>query len=315
MSKRRSNRFKSEGKIIEDQDKINGKGKTVEKDILSDEDVPLSVTKANLVAENSKDAITLQPVVIQETDKQIESDLTTKSIPNDKDKFSNDNLCKDQEKKVVEMIEESKPSGQIEKVVVNKKRSKIKIPKELPPPKEPPAKRGRKKKLLLPAAAPPSPPPEQIKDLPSIIENDTEKLVDSGGNENKPNDENHVIIQESITNVEEQNTPKTIECEKKDDEKFDQNEVEESSIKENNISNENIKASDDKKSTVENSENADTSSQVKKKRKRRKNELAAIVADQLLESFKEVDKSRIDDLKMLENLAYEKSEDLLLTGK
>ncbi|XP_037914581.1 uncharacterized protein LOC119653732 isoform X2 [Hermetia illucens] len=49
-------------------------------------------------------------------------------------------------------------------------------------------------------------------------------------------------------------------------------------------------------------------------RRRRKNELAAIVADQLLESFKEVDKSRIDELKKLENLAYEKSDDLYITG-
>uniref|UniRef100_T1GCM4 Uncharacterized protein n=1 Tax=Megaselia scalaris TaxID=36166 RepID=T1GCM4_MEGSC len=65
---------------------------------------------------------------------------------------------------------------------------------------------------------------------------------------------------------------------------------------------------------TENTEIISGEAQVKKKRKRRKNELAAIVADQLLESFKEVDKSRIDDLKMLENLAYEKSEDLLLTG-
>lgn len=52
----------------------------------------------------------------------------------------------------------------------------------------------------------------------------------------------------------------------------------------------------------------------KKPRRRRKNELASIVADQLMESFKETDKSRIDDLKRLEELAYEKSEDLLLTG-
>uniref|UniRef100_A0A1A9W913 C2H2-type domain-containing protein n=1 Tax=Glossina brevipalpis TaxID=37001 RepID=A0A1A9W913_9MUSC len=51
----------------------------------------------------------------------------------------------------------------------------------------------------------------------------------------------------------------------------------------------------------------------KKQRRRRKNELAAIVADQLLESFK-IDKARRDNLKKLENLAYEKSEDLLLTG-
>ncbi|XP_036344321.1 uncharacterized protein LOC118753546, partial [Rhagoletis pomonella] len=51
----------------------------------------------------------------------------------------------------------------------------------------------------------------------------------------------------------------------------------------------------------------------KKQRRRRKNELAAIVADQLLESFK-IDKTRRDNLKRLENLAYEKSEDLFVTG-
>uniref|UniRef100_W8AD72 C2H2-type domain-containing protein n=1 Tax=Ceratitis capitata TaxID=7213 RepID=W8AD72_CERCA len=51
----------------------------------------------------------------------------------------------------------------------------------------------------------------------------------------------------------------------------------------------------------------------KKQRRRRKNELAAIVADQLLESFK-IDKARRDNLKKLENLAYEKSEDLFVTG-
>lgn len=51
----------------------------------------------------------------------------------------------------------------------------------------------------------------------------------------------------------------------------------------------------------------------KKQRRRRKNELAAIVADQLLESFK-IDKTRRDNLKKLENLAYEKSEDLFVTG-
>ncbi|XP_059619831.1 uncharacterized protein LOC132263853 [Phlebotomus argentipes] len=39
-----------------------------------------------------------------------------------------------------------------------------------------------------------------------------------------------------------------------------------------------------------------------KPRKKRKNELAAIIADQLMESFKEVDKSRIDELKILHDL-------------
>lgn len=42
---------------------------------------------------------------------------------------------------------------------------------------------------------------------------------------------------------------------------------------------------------------------VQKPRKKRKNELAAIIADQLLESFKEVDKSRIDELKILHDLS------------
>uniref|UniRef100_A0A0E4G875 C2H2-type domain-containing protein n=1 Tax=Anopheles gambiae TaxID=7165 RepID=A0A0E4G875_ANOGA len=40
-------------------------------------------------------------------------------------------------------------------------------------------------------------------------------------------------------------------------------------------------------------------------RKRRKNELASILSDQLLESFKEVDKSRLDDLKLLHDLTCE----------
>uniref|UniRef100_A0A182ND88 C2H2-type domain-containing protein n=1 Tax=Anopheles dirus TaxID=7168 RepID=A0A182ND88_9DIPT len=40
-------------------------------------------------------------------------------------------------------------------------------------------------------------------------------------------------------------------------------------------------------------------------RKRRKNELASILSDQLLESFKEVDKSRLNDLKLLHDLTCE----------
>ncbi|XP_050072618.1 uncharacterized protein LOC126560703 [Anopheles maculipalpis] len=51
----------------------------------------------------------------------------------------------------------------------------------------------------------------------------------------------------------------------------------------------------------------DQQKQVSKKivRKRRKNELASILSDQLLESFKEVDKSRLDDLKLLHDLTCE----------
>lgn len=45
-----------------------------------------------------------------------------------------------------------------------------------------------------------------------------------------------------------------------------------------------------------------------KARKKRKNELAAIIADQLLESFKEVDNSRKDELKILHDLSCEKNE-------
>ncbi|XP_063709060.1 LOW QUALITY PROTEIN: titin homolog [Culicoides brevitarsis] len=47
---------------------------------------------------------------------------------------------------------------------------------------------------------------------------------------------------------------------------------------------------------------------VQKARKKRKNELAAIIADQLLESFKEVDNSRKDELKILHDLSCEKNE-------
>ncbi|XP_055695036.1 uncharacterized protein LOC129796923 [Lutzomyia longipalpis] len=49
----------------------------------------------------------------------------------------------------------------------------------------------------------------------------------------------------------------------------------------------------------------DKAKTVQKPRKKRKNELAAIIADQLLESFKEVDKSRIDELKILHDLSCE----------
>lgn len=49
------------------------------------------------------------------------------------------------------------------------------------------------------------------------------------------------------------------------------------------------------------------------KKKRRKNELAKIIADQLLESFKEVDKSRIEELKLLHDLSIESNDDLLFT--
>ncbi|GAB0094978.1 hypothetical protein DMENIID0001_103040 [Sergentomyia squamirostris] len=56
---------------------------------------------------------------------------------------------------------------------------------------------------------------------------------------------------------------------------------------------------------------------VPKPRKRRKNELAAIIADQLLESFKEVDKSKLDDLKILHDLSCEanpNSDELLMSN-
>lgn len=49
------------------------------------------------------------------------------------------------------------------------------------------------------------------------------------------------------------------------------------------------------------------------KKKRRKNELAKIIADQLLESFKEVDKSRIEELKLLHDLSIQSNDDLLFT--
>lgn len=46
-----------------------------------------------------------------------------------------------------------------------------------------------------------------------------------------------------------------------------------------------------------------------KQRKRRKNELAKIIADQLLESFKQVDQSRIGELKMLHDISIDSSSD------
>lgn len=48
-----------------------------------------------------------------------------------------------------------------------------------------------------------------------------------------------------------------------------------------------------------------------KTKKKRKSELAQIIADQLLESFKEVDKSRIDELKKIHDLSLSSSEDLI----
>lgn len=47
----------------------------------------------------------------------------------------------------------------------------------------------------------------------------------------------------------------------------------------------------------------------KQQRKRRKNELAQIIADQLLESFKQVDQSRIGELKMLHDISIDSSSD------
>ncbi|XP_053663501.1 serine-rich adhesin for platelets [Anopheles marshallii] len=59
--------------------------------------------------------------------------------------------------------------------------------------------------------------------------------------------------------------------------------------------------------TIDCQVSADTQKPALKKiaRKRRKNELASILSDQLLESFKEVDKSRLDDLKLLHDLTCE----------
>lgn len=51
-----------------------------------------------------------------------------------------------------------------------------------------------------------------------------------------------------------------------------------------------------------------------KPKKKRKNELAQIIADQLLESFKEVDKSRISELKKIHDLSLSSSDDLLTTS-
>ncbi|XP_041774405.1 uncharacterized protein LOC121594795 isoform X2 [Anopheles merus] len=72
----------------------------------------------------------------------------------------------------------------------------------------------------------------------------------------------------------------------------------------------NIRSIDGVKETQEESSVDAFVSQVKASptkiiRKRRKNELASILSDQLLESFKEVDKSRLDDLKLLHDLTCE----------
>lgn len=54
------------------------------------------------------------------------------------------------------------------------------------------------------------------------------------------------------------------------------------------------------------SEQPATGNSGKTVRKRRKNELASILSDQLLESFKEVDKSALQDLKMMHDMSCEK---------
>lgn len=53
------------------------------------------------------------------------------------------------------------------------------------------------------------------------------------------------------------------------------------------------------------------STPIPKVKKKRKSELAQIIADQLLESFKEVDKSRIEELKKIHDLSLSSSEELL----
>lgn len=265
---------------------------------MSDEDVPLSVTKANLVAENSKDGVTIQPV-LSETDVVTDIESTTKPTQNDIDTLSKNDLSNEEKK--VEPDEESINCKQTETVLVSKKKSRIS--------KEQPPKKTNRTKKQSKSLEPIKDVEEPIKDVdlnskPSFIENEQNILVNSTVSE-----DNSISIQNLNTNVKEANDSIPVEC------KLLQNRNEDKSIEETPISIENQSPIDDKKSTVENTETVSASSQVKKKRKRRKNELAAIVADQLLESFKEVDKSRIDDLKMLENLAYEKSEDLLLTGE
>lgn len=50
-----------------------------------------------------------------------------------------------------------------------------------------------------------------------------------------------------------------------------------------------------------------------KPKKKRKSELAQIIADQLLESFKEVDQTRVDELKKIQDLPYDHSEAELIS--
>lgn len=59
------------------------------------------------------------------------------------------------------------------------------------------------------------------------------------------------------------------------------------------------------------SNDVDASKVASKTKKKRKSELAQIIADQLLESFKEVDKSRIDELKKIHDLSLSSSEELI----
>lgn len=285
LSKRRSNRIKIDTKI--NDAKIIGKKKTVvEKEILSDEDVPLSVTKAHLEAETTKDEVHISPV-FPETDVSVDIHSTTKLNESNIDNYSENNLALDRE--IVELDEESnsKLNSTIQ-ILVSKKKSRVN--------KEQPPKKNRTKKQAK--------TPEQLNTKPSIIENEPDiKKSTENVNISIP------INVSDINAVETQNDSILKESE------LLQSRIEDKSIEETNISIKNVDTKNEKNSKVENIETVNTSNQVKKKRKRRKNELAAIVADQLLESFKEVDKSRIDDLKMLENLAYEKSEDLLLTGE
>lgn len=286
LTKRRSNRFKIDTKIAEE--KIIGKKKAVvEKEILSDEDVPLSVTKAHLVAETPKDEVCIQPD-LSEAGVSVDVTSTAKLNQSSIDKLFENNLVLDREK--VELEQESN-SKLKETVLVSKKKSRV--------PKEQPPKRNRTKKQIK------TPEHVLLNTKPSIIENEPNIFTNSteNGNISSP------IKESDINAVEEQNDSTLRESE------LLQRIIEDKSIEQTNIIIKNVDTIDETKSTVENTETVNTSNQVKKKRKRRKNELAAIVADQLLESFKEVDKSRIDDLKMLENLAYEKSEDLLLTGE
>ncbi|KAL5275343.1 hypothetical protein ACFFRR_001318 [Megaselia abdita] len=308
LNKRRSNRFKVDTKIT-DLEKNTEQNKPFEKEILSDEDVPLSVTKASLTAENSNFGVNIQSIIL-DPDKPIDPDLTAEhNLKDKKEVICKHNLCTDKndvgpDKTNTETFKkdvgsgknyDDKKSKQIEKDVINKKKAR-KIKEILP------KKSSTKKQFKT----------EQIEDLntkPPIIEIEAEKSEDS-----IKKDEGSIEVRAQCVLVEERNASKSIESEQNLCEAIQSNNIEDKAKEESNILIQNINSSDDKKSSVENNEKVNTSNQVKKKRKRRKNELAAIVADQLLESFKEVDKSRIDDLKMLENLAYEKSEDLLLTG-